>query len=164
MKVKDAMVKDVSVCTPEENLAEVAATMWAARCGALPVLDEAGNVIGMITDRDVCVALGTRNARASEVRVKDVSLPRVFTCNEYDNVRQALGTMISQNVRRLPVLGEGKKLAGILSVDDVLLWSKERAGAAGISYTEIVGALKTILEGRRRGHAHEPAELVATHA
>src|SRR5215472_1330196 len=164
MKVKDAMVQDVSVCTPEENLAEVAATMWEARCGALPVLDEGGNVVSMITDRDVCIALGTRSARASEVRVKDVSLPRVFTCNENDNVRQALGTMISQNVRRLPVLGPGNKLAGILSIDDVLRWSKERAGAAGVSYAEIVGALKTVLEGRRHGQAHEPAELVATHA
>jgi CBS domain-containing protein len=164
MRVKDAMVKDVSVCTPGENLAEVTATMRQARCGALPVLDEAGNVVSVITDRDVCIALGTRNARASEVRVKDVSLPRVFTCDENDNVREALGTMISQNVRRLPVLGAGKKLTGILSIDDVLFWSKERAEASGVSYAEIVAALKIVLEGRRHGHAHEPAELVATHA
>jgi CBS domain-containing protein len=163
MKVKDAMVKDVSVCTPEENLAEVAATMWEARCGALFVLVEAGNVVSMITDRDVCIALGTRNARASEVRVKDVSLPRVFTCNEEDNVREVLNIMVSQNVRRLPVLGPEKELAGILSIDDVLRGSKERAGAAGIPYAAIVKTLKIILEGRRR-HAHEAAELVATHA
>jgi CBS domain-containing protein len=134
MKVKDAMVKEVTVCTPEQSLAEVAAMMWDARCGALPVLDASGNVVSVITDRDVCIALGTRNARAPEVRVKDVSLPRVFTCSEDDNIRLALGTMISQNVRRLPVLGPGKKLTGILSIDDVLRWSKERAGAAGISY------------------------------
>lgn len=164
MKVKDAMVKDVSVCTPGENLAEVAATMWEARCGALPVLDEEGDVVSMITDRDVCIALGTRNARAAELCVKDVSLPRVFTCNENDNVREALRTMISQNVRRLPVLSDRKKLTGILSIDDVLRWSKERAGAAGVSYAEIVAALKIVLEGRRHGHSHEPGELVATHA
>ena len=164
MRVKDVMVNDVSVCTPDENLAEVTATMWDARCGALPVLDEAGNVVSMITDRDVCIALGTRNARASEVRVKEVSLPRVFTCNEEDNVREALNTMVSQNVRRLPVLGPEKELVGILSIDDVLHGSKGRAGAAGIPYATIVEALKIILEGRRRNHAHEPAELVATHA
>jgi CBS domain-containing protein len=164
MRVKDVMVNDVSVCTLDQNLAQVAATMWDARCGALPVLDAAGSVVSMITDRDVCIALGTRNARASEVRVKDVRPPRVFTCNEDDKVREALGAMISQNVRRLPVLGNGRKLTGILSVDDVLRWSKEHAGAAGISYAEIVPALKIILEGRRHSYAPEPAEPAATHA
>jgi CBS domain-containing protein len=163
MKVKDLMVKDVSVCWPEQNLAEVAATMSSERCGALPVLDRSGLVTSMITDRDVCIALGTRNQVAASVRVKDVALPRVFTCQQDDDAREALNTMVSQNVRRLPVVDAGDKLVGILSIDDLLRGSKERAGAGGIPYRAIVGALKTILEGRRRGHAHEPAELVATH-
>ena len=164
MKVKDVMVKDVSVCWPEQNLAEVAAAMWKGRCGALPVLDRAGLVTSMITDRDVCIALGTRNEVASNVRVKDVALPRVFTCREEDDAREALKTMVSQNVRRLPVVDAGDKLVGVLSIDDILRGAEEPAGAAGIPYGAIVGALKTILEGRRRGHAREPAELVATHA
>jgi len=164
MKVRDVMVKDVSVCWPEQNLAEVAGTMWNGRCGALPVLDRAGLVTSMITDRDVCIALGMRNELASNVRVKDVTLPRVFTCREDDDAREALKTMVSQNVRRLPVVDAGDKLVGILSIDDILRGSKERAGTGGIPYRAVVGALKTILEGRRRGHAHEPAELVATHA
>jgi len=163
MKVKDLMVKDVRVCWPEQNLAEVAATMSNERCGALPVLDRSGLVTSMITDRDVCIALGTRNQVAASVRVKDVALPRVFTCQQDDDAREALKTMVSQNVRRLPVVDGGDKLVGILSIDDLLRGSKERAGAGGIPYRAIVGALKAILEGRRRGHAHEPAELVATH-
>jgi CBS domain-containing protein len=164
MKVRHLMVKDVSVCWPEQNLAEVAATMWKGRCGALPVLDRAGLVSSMITDRDVCIALGTRNELASNVRVKDVTLPRVFTCQEDDDAREALKTMVSQNVRRLPVVDAGDKLVGILSIDDILRGSKERPGAEGIPYRAVVGALKSILEGRRRGHVDEPAELVAPHA
>jgi predicted transcriptional regulator len=138
--------------------------MWNGRCGALPVLDRAGLVTSMITDRDVCIALGTRNEVASSVSVKDVALPRVFTCQEDDDAREALKTMVSQNVRRLPVVDAGDKLVGILSIDDVLRGSKERAGPADITYRAIIGALKTILEGRRRGHVDEPAELVATQA
>jgi len=164
MKVKDLMVKEVSVCWPEQNLGEVAVTMWNGRCGALPVLDRSGLVTSMITDRDVCIALGTRNELASNVRVKDVALPRVFTCQEDDDASEALKTMVSQNVRRLPVVDAGDKLVGILSIDDILWGSEEHAGAADIPYRAIVEALKTILEGRRRGHAHEPAELIATHA
>jgi CBS domain-containing protein len=163
MKVRDVMVKGVSVCWPEENLAEVAATMWNRRCGALPVLDSSGLVTSMITDRDVCIALGTRNQLASSVRVKDVTLPRVFTCKEDEDVRQALKTMVSQNVRRLPVVDDGDRLVGILSVDDILRYSEDRDGTDGIPYRFVVDALKTILEGRSRGHVQEPAELVATH-
>jgi CBS domain-containing protein len=164
MKVKDVMVKEVSVCWPEQNLAEVAAIMWNGRCGALPVLDRAGLVASMITDRDVCIALGTRNELASNVKVKDVALPRVFTCQEDDDATEALNTMVSQNVRRLPVVGAGDKLVGILSIDDILWGSEEGAGTAGIPYRVIVGALKNILEGRRRGHVDEAAELIATQA
>jgi CBS domain-containing protein len=70
MNVKDVMVKNVSMCRPDNNLAEVTAIMWDARCGALPVEDGRGAVTSMITDRDICIALGTRNIRASEVRSK----------------------------------------------------------------------------------------------
>jgi CBS-domain-containing membrane protein len=118
----------------------------------------------MITDRDICIALGTRSRCASEVRVKDVSLSRVFTCGAYDDAQQALKTMVSQNVRRLPVVDEHGKIAGILSIDDLMRHAQESARGGGISYREVVRATKAILEDRSADHVHKPAELVATHA
>lgn len=164
MKVRDLMVKNVSTCKPDQNLAEVAAIMWKERCGSLPVVDEAGNVTSIITDRDICIALGTRNSTAAQVRVKDVSLPRVFTCGFGDEIRLALNTMVSQNVRRLPVIDSNGKIAGILSIDDLLLHSQKRATKSGISEERVVDAAKSILKARRRDRVHEAAELVATHA
>jgi CBS domain-containing protein len=161
MNVKDVMVKNVSVCRPDNNLAEVAATMWDARCGVLPVVDCRGVVIGMITDRDICIALGTRNIRASEVMVKDVSLPSVFSCRANDDVRRALNTMTSQDVRRLPVVDDDGKLVGIVSIDDLFMHSERQSGKLEISYEDVVDAAKSILNDRSPGHAHEPAELVA---
>jgi CBS domain-containing protein len=93
--------------------------------------------------------------------VRDVSLPRVFTCAAEDDVRSAVLTMTSQNVRRLPVVDSDGRLAGILSIDDVLLKAEKRPGKSGISYANVVDAAKTILIGRRKNHKHEPAELVA---
>jgi CBS domain-containing protein len=162
MRVKEIMTKAAAFCRPGDNLAAVVAEMWDARCGALPVLDEHGFVTSMITDRDICIALGTRNRLASEIRVSDVSLPRVFTCAVEDDVRTALLTMTSQNVRRLPVVESDRKLAGILSIDNVLLHAEERSGkSSGISYHNVVDAAKTILIGRKKDHKHEPAELLA---
>lgn len=78
LNVRDVMVPNARFCRPEFNLAEVAAIMWDEDCGALPVVNDQGDVTSMITDRDICIALGTRNKKASDVAVKDVSLPRYF--------------------------------------------------------------------------------------
>jgi CBS domain-containing protein len=159
MKTKDRMVRTVSVCRPGDNLAQVAATMWEDRLGALPVVDENGRPMSLITDRDICIALGTRNLRASEVQVQDVAPPRIFTCLDTDDVSQALLTMVSQNIRRLPVVNDGGILVGVLSIDDFLLHTEP--GKAGVLSLEAIEALKTIIENRK--HNQAPTALAATH-
>src|SRR5215469_341785 len=104
MLVRNVMTQEVACCLPEENLAEVAARMWNRQCGALPIVDGRGAVMGILTDRDICIALGTRDARASEVRVDEVKPPSVFTCSADDDAIEALEIMMAQNVRRLPVM------------------------------------------------------------
>ena len=91
MLVKEVMVSRVAVCWPEANLAEVAAILWESRCGSLPVVDDNGRVVSVITDRDIAIALGTRNMRASDVKVKDVAPPRVFTCAPSDDFESRAG-------------------------------------------------------------------------
>ncbi len=158
MRIKERMIRNVATCRPGNNLAEVAAIMWNERCGALPVVDDGGRVVSMITDRDVCIALGTRNLLASDVLVQDVVPPRVFTCLDHDELSHALSIMVAQNVRRLPVVTAEGSLAGILSIDDFLLHTEP--GKAGVLSLEALEAVKTIVENRQRGHAHEPADVV----
>ena len=148
MRVKDVMVTSVIVCRTTQNLAEVVETMWEQRCGALPVLDSHGRVMSMITDRDICIALGTRNVKASDLLVEDVSLPTVFTCAPYDDVHLALTTMVCQNVRRLPVVDRAGELSGIVSIDDLVRRSEKRPAKGGISHEEIATAMKMILVNR----------------
>jgi CBS domain-containing protein len=163
MQVKDVMVKNVKICRPEQNLAEVTATMWDSRCGALPVLDSRGTVRGMITDRDICIALGTRDKRASELLVKDVSLPRFFSCMAEDDVLVALRTMVAQNVRRLPVVDRNGEVLGILSIDDLILSAEPEPAGSGISYDDVVNAVKAILNRRFHSSLQESTDLVACH-
>jgi CBS domain-containing protein len=163
MLVKDLMKIGVAVCSPDNNLAEVAAIFWGARCGALPVVDLQRRVLGMITDRDIAIALGTRNLRASDVKVKDVAPGRVFTCAPDDEFEAALNTMVTQNVRRLPVVENGM-LAGIISIDDLAREASEWPDEGGISEADVIVALRKILSSRERSRIAEPAELVAAHA
>lgn len=143
------MVTDARFCRPDSNLAEVAAIMWNAGCGALPVLNELGRVTGMITDRDISIALGTRNFRASEVLVREVSPPRYFACASGDDIHAALKTMATQAVRRLPVVDHAGNLAGVLSIDDIIL--RANAGA-GIDTAEVMATLKAICANRFAEH------------
>lgn len=150
MLVKDMMTTNVSSCRPDNNLAELAEVMWNNRCGVLPILDGSGRVMGLITDRDICIALGTRNIRASDVFARDVSRPAYFSCSPDNDVRDALKTMATQEVSRLPVVDEAGQLVGILSIDDIVF--RAGGGRSGLSDREIVDALTAIWEDR----VHQP--------
>jgi CBS domain-containing protein len=150
MLVKDLMTKNVNSCRPDNNLAELAEVMWNNRCGVLPILDGSGRVMGLITDRDICIALGTRNIRASDVFARDVSRPAYFSCSPDNDVRDALKTMATQEVSRLPVVDEAGRLAGILSIDDIVF--RAGGGRSSLSDREIIDALKAMWEDR----VHQP--------
>ena len=62
MQIKHIMTTDIATCQPDTNLAVVAKLMWDRDCGIVPVIDAAGTVAGVITDRDICIASATRRA------------------------------------------------------------------------------------------------------
>jgi len=121
MKVKDIMTDTPCYCLPETNLASATELMWNANCGCLPVLSADGKVSGVITDRDICVALGTRNRVAGDVTVCEVMSDKLYCCAPEDEIHLALQTFRDAKVRRLLVVGRDGSLVGVLSMDDILL-------------------------------------------
>ena len=85
MKVRELMTADARACSPTTTLAGAAATMWEADCGILPVVEDGGRIVGVITDRDVCIAAGTRARPASELLVADAMTTKVRTCSPDDS-------------------------------------------------------------------------------
>src|SRR5258708_697542 len=69
MRVEDVMTENVKACRPEISLAAAAALLWEGDCGALPVVLDGGKLVGMITDRDIAIALGTRNQNPADIPV-----------------------------------------------------------------------------------------------
>jgi CBS domain-containing protein len=128
MKVKELMTSDVKSCGPDTNLATAAKIMWEEDCGAIPVTDERGKVIGVITDRDICIAAATRARTEGDITVQDVISKSVFSCTPSDDIRSALETMKTRQVRRLPVVDQSGRLAGILSIHDIALQSRMSKG------------------------------------
>ena len=146
MRVADMMMGTPYFCRPESNLGEATELMWKGNCGFLPVVGVEEKVVGVVTDRDICIALGTRGRPSGEVTVADVMSKEVFSCAPEDDVHSALAKMRGGRVRRLPVIttNEGA-LIGVISMDDVLMWAEATGvGKAGISAEEIVNAFRAI--------------------
>ena len=152
MKVKDLMTTDVKTCTPDTTLAAAAHLMWEGDCGILPVVDD-GELVGVVTDRDMYIALATQNARASHLKVGAVATKTLATCAPEDDVQAALAIMKQALVRRLPVVGFGGTVMGILSINDILL-----AAGAGKAVTneDVVETLQAIC-----AHHHPVPHVVA---
>ena len=121
MKVKELMTSDVKCCDLNTNLAAAARIMWEEDCGAIPVTDGRGKVVGLITDRDICIAGATRSRTEGEIPVQEVISKSLFSCAPGDDVRGALETMRVQKVRRLPVVDQAGRLMGIVSLHDIAL-------------------------------------------
>jgi CBS domain-containing protein len=143
MTVKELAAFDVKSCGPDTDLATAAKIMWDCDCGVVPVVNEERKVVGMITDRDICIAAATRAARPSDVQVEDVMSRDVAACGIGDDVHTALKIMKERKVRRLPVLNGQEQLAGILSLNDLVTRSACRSGAdvSGDAFLETMKAI-----------------------
>jgi CBS domain-containing protein len=140
MKVKDIMTSNPATCSPGTNLAAAAALMLDADCGILPVVDD-GKLVGVVTDRDLYIALATRDRMASQVTVGEVARTPVLTCEPEDDVHAALSKMTEHRVRRLPVEGFGGTVAGIVSMNDIVLSAGARKP---VRDQEVVAAFQAI--------------------
>jgi CBS domain-containing protein len=119
MKVEELMTRDVRTCGPDDNLTVPARLMWEGDCGCVPVVDREGRMMGMITDRDVCMAAYTRGERLEDMSVASVMSRDVRTCRRGDPLLVAQDTMRTAQVRRLPVIDTDERLVGVLSLNDL---------------------------------------------
>jgi len=121
MKVKEVMTPNATAIWLTESLADAAKLMWENDCGVLPIIKDGRKVIGMITDRDICMAMAMRDMNPSRISVEDVMTGQVYAVKPEDDVDLALQEMQEHKIRRLPVVNPEGELEGILSMNDVVL-------------------------------------------
>ena len=146
MKVKEVMIATPYYCQTETNLGSATELMWNADCGFLPVQTPDGKVIGVITDRDICIALGTRRRLAGDIAVGEVMSGKLYSCTPDDDIHLALQTMKEGKVRRLPVNSQNGSLVGVISMDDILLRTEPMSlgREPELSSDEVVRAYRAI--------------------
>lgn len=119
MNVSEVMTAQVVTATPRSTIAEVARTMVEVESGVVPVVDD-GKVVGLITDRDIVIRV-VAEGLGLDTAVASVMTEEVETCREDDNVADAAAKMGSKQIRRLAVLNDQGKLAGIISLGDIAI-------------------------------------------
>jgi CBS domain-containing protein len=145
MKVEEVMTPEPQCCGFATTLSEAAELLWVKDCGVLPVVED-GKLAGIITDRDICIALGTRRRFAEETSVGDVATRDVQTCSPQDDVHAAMAIMRRARVRRLPVVDQEGKPVGILALNDIVLAAE--VNHAAVPYEEVMNTLKAVGEHR----------------
>ena len=93
MKVRDVMTSDVETCRPDTDLAAVVRMMWDRDCGFIPVVDDAGALRGVLTDRDICIASATRRVLPEYMTAHQAMTHPVHACSPDDDIVDALGAM-----------------------------------------------------------------------
>jgi CBS domain-containing protein len=130
MIVKEVMNHEVTTCRPDTTLESAAILMWDGDCGTVAVVDDESMVVGIITDRDICMAVALQHKPASEIQVQEVM----------------------QKVRRLPVTNDSGHVEGIISIEDLI--ARAERGRRGIqtpelSYDDTMTTLKAICRSHK---------------
>jgi len=124
--VRSLMTTPVRTCRPDDSLAHAAQVMWDANCGAIPV-DAGDRIVGVITDRDICMAGFTQGKPLGDITVESAMSKSLYGCGPDESVGAALATMADKRVRRLPVLDAHSRLLGIIAISDVSRWARSLA-------------------------------------
>jgi len=151
MKVKEMMTGDTVTCDLNASLAEAAAAMWENDCGILPVSKDGEEIVGVITDRDICMGASMRDRSFSRISVEEIMTGALYSTSPEEDVSRALELMREHKVRRLPVLDDGGQLKGMLSINDLTLRAEEPSGkkTPQLSFAQVMETYKAVCEHQR---------------
>lgn len=140
LRCREIMTRSVLTARREMTLQEVARAMREGDMGAMPVVDEANKLVGILTDRDIVVRAVSEAFDATKATVADVMTTEMFTVRPDDFVFEAIRLMGDKQVRRVPVISETGELQGILAMADIALEMEDER--------EIAEALEEISSGK----------------
>lgn len=143
MRVEKIMTPEVRTCHEHDTMDVAVKTMWEGDCGIVPVLDAQDHLVGVITDRDACMAAWTRGLPLNAMRVHEAMSRSLQTCSPRDTIETAEDCMREHRIRRLPVVDSGR-LVGIVSLADVARTASSQPRT--VESDRLVGTLAAIGE------------------
>lgn len=153
MKVKDLMTADVMCCADYNTLNTAAQMMWENDIGCVPVVNHEGHVIGMLTDRDICMSAYTQGVPLTGATVTSAMSREIFSCAADDDIRAVEKLMREKQVHRLPVVDRKGRPVGLISLNDIARAAAkevETKQARQVSDSEVAQVLASVCAPRHR--------------
>jgi CBS domain-containing protein len=119
MDIREIMQREVHRINSGDSLQAAARLMWEGDCGALPVINDSNQVVGMITDRDIAMAAYLQGQPLARMMVHEAMSPQLYTVDSRSSIKEAERMMADHQVRRLPVVDEQRRLVGLVSINDL---------------------------------------------
>jgi CBS domain-containing protein len=146
MRIEQIMSQPAITCRQDETLGTAAGLMWDHDCGVVPVVDDGGAVVGMLTDRDISMAAYTQGKPLHAIPVSAAMAKRVFSCHPDETVEAAERLMAEKQVRRVPVVDADGRPVGLLSLNDLARHGASARGDA--AQREVAETLASICQPR----------------
>lgn len=118
-RVKDVMTEDPAACGLADTLEMAVQVMRDRGCGSVPIVDASRRVVGLVTDRDAVMCALRHGKALAELRVEEAASRDVVSCDIDDSLERVEMLMRVNHVRRLPVIGPGRELVGVISLTDL---------------------------------------------
>lgn len=147
MKIREIMSTEIKKATPDNTLIDIAAMMRDEEIGALPVVQD-GELRGIVTDRDIVVRAIAEGKDPSTTTVQEVLSEEVESVEPDGDIEEAADVMAAHQVRRLPVVEDGK-LIGMVSLGDISV--KHEEGTAAHALEGVSEGVKASSTGTSRG-------------
>jgi CBS domain-containing protein len=130
--VREVMSSTPETVTPETTLADAAKVMERADIGDVLIVDETGQLRGIVTDRDIAIRAVAEGRDPNTTTVDETMTPTVETISSSATVREAIETMRRHDIRRLPVVAGGSPI-GVVSLGDLAMSPGSRSVLADLS-------------------------------
>ena len=125
MQVREIMTENPACCAPETPLRDAAKLMAEKDCGEIPVIDECGRPVGVVTDRDIACR-GVAEGKTAETPVREVMSSPVVTVSPETSVENCCKTLEEKQIRRVPVVDESGRCCGMVSQADIARHAPEQ--------------------------------------
>lgn len=121
MKCKDMMTSNPSYCSPEDISVKPAQIMRDEDVGIVPVCEQDKKLVGVVTDRDICLTVVAEARNPNDVKVSECMSEELITCKPEDDVQKAADLMKEYQVRRIPVIDDQNRIVGMIAQADIAL-------------------------------------------
>lgn len=153
-RIRDIMTTELETAEPDTTLEEIATLMRDEDVGSIPIVED-GELVGIVTDRDIVVRAIAEGREPSDTTAEEVLSEDLVTVTAEMEVERAARLMADRQVRRLPVV-EGKKLLGMVSLGDIAV-KEENTEISGEALEDISEGVKGSNRQRTAGRTRQSA-------